>query len=282
MERTACIALIIPALVIGLAIAPADAYRVRVEPRTIAAGDPFLVKVTGLDRGLRPHASVFGRTLGFVSCGTRCEVAVGATDISVRPGRYRIVVSAGRDKKGAGIKVQAHAYPVLRINLPADKVDLGEEDAERAAGEEKLLNALWQKQTEKKWEGSFMQPLPNEISTQFGVRRMINDERQSIHRGIDMRGKEGEDVRASNQGTVVLAEELFFGGNTLVLDHGMGIYSVYMHLARFFRNRGEEVARGDVIGAVGSTGRSTGPHLHFGIKVQGASVNPAAFMKLKL
>ena len=125
-------------------------------------------------------------------------------------------------------------------------------------------------------------PLDNEIAMQYGVRRIINNTTESIHRGIDIRGRDGEDVRASNSGKVILAAELFFGGNTLVLDHGMGIFTIYMHLSKFNSKSGENVLKGDVIGFVGSTGRSTGPHLHFGIKAQELSVNPESFAKLKL
>ena len=282
MRCVARVVIVLLSLISVLFVTPAGAYQVRAEPLTIAPGDPFLIKVTGLDRTVQPRAMVFGREVGFASCGKGCAVAVCAADISVKPGRYRMVVSAGGNKRSAGIKVQAHAFPVIRVTLPADKVTLSEEDTKRVQREEELLSALWKEQTEQQWEGSFMMPLPNEISTQFGVKRLINDERQSIHRGIDIRGTKGEEVRASNRGTVVLAEELFFGGNTLVLDHGMGIYSVYMHLERFHKNRGEAVAKGDIIGSVGTTGRSTGPHLHIGVKVQGVSVNPVSFMKLKL
>jgi murein DD-endopeptidase MepM/ murein hydrolase activator NlpD len=263
-------------------VAPADAFRVQTEPRTVSPGDPFLIKVKGLNTMRQPLASVFGREFRFVPCGKGCAAAVGAADIAVKPGRYRVVVAAGGNRRAAVITVRAHAFPVLRLTLPEDKVTLSEADAERVRKEENLLRALWPEQTEKRWEGRFVLPLQNEISTQFGVKRIINEERESVHRGIDIRGTEGEEVRASNRGTVVLAEELFFGGNTLVLDHGMGIYTVYMHLDRFHKGRGEEVAKGEVIGFVGSTGRSTGPHLHFGVKVQEVSINPAAFMKLEL
>jgi murein DD-endopeptidase MepM/ murein hydrolase activator NlpD len=132
------------------------------------------------------------------------------------------------------------------------------------------------------WEGKFIAPLENEISTVFGTKRVMNEKWTSVHRGMDIRGKEGEQVRASNSGKVVLSEELFYGGNTLVLDHGQGIFSVYMHLSGFNVKSGDIVSKGDAIGLVGSSGRSTGPHLHFGVKVVGINVNPVSLMKLEL
>jgi len=99
---------------------------------------------------------------------------------------------------------------------------------------------------------------------------------------VDIRGKEGDRVAASNRGRVVLAEELFFGGNTVILDHGQGIFTIYMHLSSFNVKPDDLVSTGDVIGSVGSSGRSSGPHLHFGVKVLGISVNPVSFAKLRL
>ena len=89
-------------------------------------------------------------------------------------------------------------------------------------------------------------------------------------------------MKASNSGSVVLAEDLFFGGNTVVLDHGLGIYTVYMHLSGFNVTPGLRVSKGDIIGFVGSSGRASGPHLHFGVKIFEINVNPASFLKLRL
>jgi murein DD-endopeptidase MepM/ murein hydrolase activator NlpD len=263
-------------------ITPADAFQVRAEPHTVDPGDPFLVRISGLSNVLHPAASFAGRMLSFVPCGEDCSVAVGAVDITLKPGKYKIVVSAGREKRRVVITVQHHISPVIRVTLPSDKVTLSPEDEERVAREENLLKALWKERTEKMWDGSFLMPLHNDISTQFGVKRIINKKKVSFHKGVDIRGKEGEEVRAPNSGIVVLAEQLFFGGNTLVISHGMGIFTVYMHLDRFDKNTGEDVSKGDILGFVGSTGRSTGPHLHFGVKVQDTSVNPVTFSKLKL
>jgi murein DD-endopeptidase MepM/ murein hydrolase activator NlpD len=259
-----------------------DAFQVRVEPHTVDPGDPFLIRITGLDKEPYPEASFGGRTLSFVRCGEDCAAAIGAADAALKPGRHKITVSSGKKKRRAYITVRHPVVPVIHITVSPDKTALSPGDEERVAREEHLLRTLWKERTEKMWKGSFELPLQNGISTQFGVKRIINKEKISFHRGIDIRGGEGEEVRASNNGTIVLSEALFFGGNTLVVSHGMGIFTVYMHLDRFCRNAGEKVSKGDIIGFVGSTGRSTGPHLHFGVKVQDASVNPVAFTKLKL
>lgn len=262
--------------------APIHAFKVQAEPSTILPGDAFLVKVSGLSETILPEASFSGRKLSFASCGDGCSFAIAATDSKTKPGKHMIDVTVGSNKRRLHVTVLRHAFPVIKLTLPSGKVTLSERDMQRAEREDKLLKSFWSLQSEKAWQGGFSLPLDNEISTQYGVKRIINKKKESIHGGIDIRGKEGEDVRAANSGKVVLAEELFFGGNTLLLDHGMGIYTVYMHLSGFNRIVGESVSKGDIIGFVGSTGRSTGPHLHFGIKAQQLSVNPVSFAKLKL
>ena len=110
----------------------------------------------------------------------------------------------------------------------------------------------------------------------------MNGKWVSIHRGVDMKGKTGEEIKASNRGKVVLNEDLFFGGRTIILDHGQGVFTIYMHLSEALVKPEDMVSKGAVIGLVGSSGRATGPHLHFGVKVMDLSVNPVSLIKLKL
>jgi len=263
-------------------VCPVHAFEVQADPSAIMPGDAFLVRISGVKGITLPEASFNNRPLLFASCGEGCFIGIGATDSKTGPGKRTVEVTIGQEKKRLPIFIRRHAFPEIQLTLPPGKVTLSAEDMERADREDKLLKSFWTQHSEKAWQGSFSLPMANEISTQYGVKRIINKTKESIHGGIDIRGKEGEDVRASNSGKIVLTEELFFGGNTLVLDHGLGIFTVYMHLSGFNRKSGESVLKGDVIGFVGSTGRSTGPHLHFGIKAQELSVNPVSFAKLKL
>lgn len=269
-------------LILSLLVSPAGSFEAQAEPSTIMPGDAFIVRVSGVKGMTLPEASFSSRPLSFTPCGEDCFFAIGAVDAKTRPGKRTVEATINGKKRSLSITIGRPVFPVIHLTLPPGKVALSPEDLERADREDKLLKSFWTQQSEKMWKGSFSLPLDNEISTQYGVKRIINKANESIHRGIDIRGKEGEDVRASNSGKIVLAEELFFGGNTLILDHGMGIFTVYMHLSGFNRKLGETVFKGDVIGFVGSTGRSTGPHLHFGVKAQELSVNPISFAKLKL
>ena len=180
------------------------------------------------------------------------------------------------------MRVLEGRFETINLTLPEEKVSPSTENILRIEKEADLLNSIWQIDSERLWEGSFVFPLRNPLSTPFGTKRIINQGTISLHRGLDMEGRAGEEIHASNKGRVVLTEELFFGGNTVIIDHGQGIFTVYMHLSGFNVNLGDLVSKNDVIGFVGSTGRSSGPHLHFGVKVAGINANPVSLVGLKL
>lgn len=256
------------------------AVDVEVTPETLYPGDVFMVKVAGAE--LEPAGVHAGGWLNFARCGKGCFIALGAVELEAEPGPYRLYLSAEGAEQNVLLRVAPKEFPVLELTLPPDKVTLSPEDEKRAEREAMMLKELWNRETDRLWEGAFVLPLENGLSTVFGVKRIMNRVKTSVHTGVDMRGRQGEPVKAANRGRVVLAEELFFGGNTIVLDHGQGIYTVYMHLSKFRAKLGEVVGKGEVIGDVGATGRATGPHLHFGVKIGPASANPLSVTKLPL
>jgi murein DD-endopeptidase MepM/ murein hydrolase activator NlpD len=260
----------------------ADAFNADVLPSEINPGDAFIVKLTGLETKELPGAVLNNRQLYFSSCGEGCFYALSSVDADTEPGTYYIQVNDGENKKTINLFVRKAVFPTIELTLPEEKVFLSPKDQERADREAEKLNVLWQTASERLWQGNFILPSENNISTVFGTTRILNKKKISVHKGIDIKGKEGEAVKASNRGRVVLAEDLFFGGNTIILDHGQGIYSIYMHLSEFKVKTGDMVSGGSVIGAVGSSGRASGPHLHFGIRVQTISANPVSISKLKL
>ena len=128
--------------------------------------------------------------------------------------------------------------------------------------------------------GKFIMPCEGEISSDFGLRRIYNNKPRSSHSGIDISLPHGEPVYASNSGQVVLASDLYYSGKTVIIDHGLGLFSQYMHFSRIHVKRGQFVSKGDLIGDIGATGRVTGPHLHWGIRLLGARVDPFALLEL--
>jgi murein DD-endopeptidase MepM/ murein hydrolase activator NlpD len=260
----------------------AKALTVKVSPKKIHQGDVFLVTVRGGEISEPPSGSLAKQELVFSECGDGRYCAVGAVDIATKPGRQTVHISAGKRKKNVQFSVKKARFPEIRMSLPEGKVSLCPEDLERVERENERLQRIFETATDRLWEKTFIVPLENDISLKFGAKRIMNKKMISVHRGVDIRGREGEHIKASNNGRIVLAEELFLGGNTIIVDHGQGIYSIYMHLSKFESDLNDTVSRGDVIGYVGSTGRSTGPHLHFGVKVNTISVNPFSLTRLPL
>ncbi|NTV81091.1 MAG: M23 family metallopeptidase [Candidatus Aminicenantes bacterium] len=134
------------------------------------------------------------------------------------------------------------------------------------------------------WLGDGPFALPHDAASwgNFGQRRLNNDVLQSLHAGLDLRVPFGEAIRASNAGAVAVASNLYMGGKTVIIDHGLGVFSSYGHMSELRVKRGERVKKGQTIGLCGSTGRSTGPHLHWAFKILDARVDPEAMLRLPL
>ena len=132
------------------------------------------------------------------------------------------------------------------------------------------------------WSGDFLAPAGSVVSDSFGTRRVFNGQLAGIHRGMDFRVKSGSPVRAANSGEVVLAREMFYEGNCVIIDHGGQFMTLYMHLSRFEVAAGQKVTKGQEIGLSGATGRATGPHLHMGVRWEGAYLDPESLLSLTL
>ncbi len=268
-------------VLIGLLSTPAASEpSITLSPRTVRPGDIMVVTVR--NAGGPVNGSYRGALLHFTGEQGRYRAVVGI-DLYTEPGSYPLSVSAGGAEHGRTVRVARKDYPVQRLTLPPDKVTLSPEDAARVEREQKKLSALWPVESERLWSGGFIDPLPGrELGTPFGVRRIINDIPKSSHSGVDISADEGEPVKAPNDGVVVLIDDQFFSGISAILDHGQGIYTMFFHLSMTEVKEGQAVMKGDVIGRVGSTGRSTGPHLHWGVRMQGARVDPLQLIRLKL
>jgi murein DD-endopeptidase MepM/ murein hydrolase activator NlpD len=209
-------------------------------------------------------------------------------DMSTRPATYEVKLTA-RDGDGQvysgrlSLKVEEVIFETQRLSLPSHLVELNAKDLERVKKESKQLETLFQSfREERLWRGAFIRPVEGELSGAFGLNRIINGKQSSPHTGVDLEAEEGTPVSASNSGVVALVDELFFTGKSVILDHGWGLYSMYFHLSEVQVKKGDRVDTGAVLGRVGSTGRSTGPHLHWGIKLNGARVDPFSLLRLRM
>jgi len=163
-------------------------------------------------------------------------------------------------------------------------VDLDPDAERRAQGEaQRLTTVLSAASAERLWRGRFTRPVAGtEPGTGFGARRIINGRPRAPHGGIDYSAPLGTPIVAANTGRVALVGEFFFPGRLVVLDHGLGVHTLYFHLDSVAVGEGERVERGQTLGTVGASGRATGPHLHFGAQVGAARVDPAALLGLAL
>ncbi|NOZ67735.1 MAG: M23 family metallopeptidase [Deferribacteres bacterium] len=252
-----------------------------VTPQEIKPGDVFLLSVEAAPAS-RAEAAFRGKKIPLYAGPDNRLVALVPVGIDTPPGRYDVTVKRGKGEIKIPVIVVPHKFRTIKLTLPEEKVTLSPENQKRAAREAARLKKIWPESTARAWAGQFVPPTDTEISEVFGVKRIMNEKKTSVHRGMDFRGKTGTPVRAINAGRVVLEDELFFGGNTLIIDHGTGLYSVYMHLSRFNVKEGEKVSAGQTIGFIGSSGRVTGPHLHMSVRLKGVSVNPESLFALQL
>jgi murein DD-endopeptidase MepM/ murein hydrolase activator NlpD len=213
--------------------------------------------------------------------------ALLGVDLEQAAGKYDFAVTADTQ---SGEKLSCHASVAVSAghfateNLHVEKqfVQPDPEQLKRAQAEQERLREILGRVTpERLWQGSFRVPLEGVTTGKnFGKRRILNGQSGSPHGGVDLSGATGTPVYAAQSGHVVLAEELFFPGNTVVVDHGLGIYTFYGHLSEISVKAGDEVRSGELLGKVGATGRVTGPHLHWGLSVNRARVDPLLILKL--
>ena len=261
---------------------------ISVTPMEIAQGDPFVVRIAyppesrHTPKGIIPMGAFYGNLLAFSDCGSGCYEAISSAPLDISPGSYNIDLNIDGDIIEAPLSVHKGKFTSTNLTLPAKLVNLSPDNEQRHRQEEAEMLDIISTATDKQWTGRFIMPLPGSHSTAFGARRTINKSIKQVHDSLDIRGAAGAPIKASNRGTVVALREYLLGGKTMILDHGQGIYSIYMHLSRFIATEGQQVEKSEVIGLVGSTGRSTGPHLHYNIRINRRSANPVSMTALPL
>lgn len=266
------------ALALWLCAGAASAASLRVEPASVPIGGLAVVRVRGDD----VRGTFDGKVLRFHDDGDGATALIGI-DLERRAGRYPIRVHSKSGDEQATLEVTATKFPEERLTVPKTYTDLDKKTLARVQREQKLLAGAWEKSVATRlWEGPFARPAAGPSGSPFGLRRFFNGEPRSPHAGIDIRAPTGTPVWASNRGRVVLVRDLFFTGKTIAIDHGLGVFTLYVHLSKTGVREGETVAKGKEIGRVGATGRVTGPHLHFATRIGDARIDPDALLERPL
>jgi murein DD-endopeptidase MepM/ murein hydrolase activator NlpD len=213
--------------------------------------------------------------------------ALLGVDLEQPAGKYEFAITAETQSGEtiactANVLVKTGHFAVESLQVAKQFVEPDPEQLKRGQEEQKRLREIFATVTpERLWQGSFRIPLDGVTSGKnFGKRRILNGQAGSPHGGLDLPGVTGTPVYAAQSGRIVLAEELFFPGNTVIVDHGLGIYTFYGHLSEISVKVGDEVGPGALLGKVGATGRVTGPHLHWALSVNRARVDPLQIVKL--
>lgn len=241
------------------------------------ASEPNLVGVT---------VQWSGHAVPFVAVGENWYATVGV-DLDSRPGDHAVDVTFrygdGRTRvQREAVVVRGEQYPTTELTVEERYVELSPEDQARAEREGRETNTIYDTLTpERYWTAPFQVPVAGaKDGRNFGHRRVFNGQPRAPHSGADLRAGTGTPILAANRGRVVLAKDLFYSGNAVFIDHGLGVFTTYLHLSAIDVRVGDIVERGQKLGLAGATGRVTGPHLHWGVRILDARVDPFSLVRL--
>ncbi len=261
---------------------------VDLEFRALQPGDIVKVAVQGREDIKKAEVQFLGKsyTMGWER-NSGVWLAFLGLDLGIKPGAYAIDFSfllndGSTEHLRKEILVQKKEFPVKRLLVKQEYVTPPAEMLERIRVESELLAEVYDIYTPS-WmgEGPFIIPSEGEAKPNFGERRIFNNEPRSPHSGVDISSPLGAPVQACNSGKVVLANDLYYAGKTVIIDHGLGVFTLYCHFSKIIARRGEMVRKGEIIGEIGATGRVTGPHLHWGVKVSGSRIDPFSLLDLR-
>jgi murein DD-endopeptidase MepM/ murein hydrolase activator NlpD len=267
---------------------PAGPASMLVTPAIVEAGSPELIRVAA-PASAKVDGEWLGRTLQFFPGRDKhAWFALAGVDVEAPDGPSNLRITVTLDRSGVldfsrTVEIHPARYRTESLSVAPGFVEPGPEAIKRIETESQLKAKVFAKSAaEPLWSGDFRAPVTAAATDSFGVRRMFNGKLASVHKGMDFRAASGTPVRAGNSGVVLLARPLYYEGNCVVIDHGLGLFTISMHLSRIDVQEGQRVATGERLGLSGATGRVTGPHLHWAVRWQGAYLDPAKLLRLDL
>jgi murein DD-endopeptidase MepM/ murein hydrolase activator NlpD len=267
---------------------PAKVPPVVITPSYVQAGSPEVIRINGIADAITVDGDWLGRKLQFFQSSRGDSwFALAGADVEAAPGPSTMHIIAHTKNSTVDlsqtIDIHSAHYRTGTLSVAPKFVEPGPEEQKEIAADTEIKSKIFASSAaEPLWQGSFRAPVAAAPTDSFGTRRMFNGKLASIHKGTDFRAAKGTVVRAGNSGVVVLARPLYYEGNCVIIDHGLGLYTLSMHFSRIDVHEGQHVATGDRLGLSGATGRVTGPHLHWAVRWQGAYLDPAKLLRLNL
>jgi len=283
-KRKTCLLMLAVALVFLLSGAdaqPATGFDIALHPPEIGQGEMVLLTIQNQGK-LMPEVIWNGKEITVVLDSSNSTwIAFLGADLTTAPGGYTLTTRLGTEVLERQITVFKKDHGIRRFTVSKKMEAIDPPTLARVREESKQMRDILSVSLDQPlWQGSWIRPVPGRIVSPFGCRTIINELERSPHSGVDLKAAEGTPIKAANRGRVVLAAEHFFGGLSVVIDHGGGMHSMYFHLSEISSKAGQIVEKGDLIGLSGSSGRATGPHLHFGVRLHGDRVSPLRLIEL--
>jgi murein DD-endopeptidase MepM/ murein hydrolase activator NlpD len=272
--------LFLPAVAMWLLSAPDErTIDISVHSRSIRPGELAVLTIVPPAGSDSVQVRAFDRDVPAFRTGDRTWEALVGIDLDVHPGRYAVSVSAGAARAVHELVVEKRTFPTRRLKVDEAFVTPPPSEQARIEREAAILATTWKTVSpERLWNGPFVRPVAEPANSAFGTRSIFNGQPRNAHGGADFLSPAGTPVHSPNAGRVVIARSLYFSGNTIIVDHGLGLFSMFAHLSAMDVSEGERVNAGQVVGKVGATGRVTGPHLHWTVRAANARVDPLSLL----
>jgi murein DD-endopeptidase MepM/ murein hydrolase activator NlpD len=260
---------------------PLSDHDIKLHPSVIGQGEAALLSIQK-EGSARPEVTWREKEITvLLNSSNGMWTAFLGADLTTGLGRYTLQIRCADEILTRSIKVLPKDHGIRRFTVPKEMEALDPTTLARVRQEAKRMRELFSVSHDQPlWRGRWIRPVNGGIVSPFGCRTVINELERSPHSGVDLKASEGTPIGATNRGRVALVGDYYFGGLSIVIDHGGGIHSMYFHLSRVSVKVGQVVERGETVGLSGSSGRATGPHLHFGIRLNGERVDPLDIIEL--
>ena len=253
--------------------------------RALQPGELVVVTLSFVADASDVRVRAFGKAVPTFAAGERKRRALVGIDVEQRPAQYELIVEARmasttvRETRPLIVRPKTFATRTLKVS--PDFVNPPAAELERIAREARLLREAYARSApERLWQTPFVRPVEDPVSSQFGRRSVLNGEPRSPHTGTDFASPAGTPIKAPNAGRILLADDLYFSGTTVLIDHGLGLVTMFGHLSALDVRAGDHVTTSQVVGRVGATGRVTGAHLHWSVRVADARIDPLSALEL--